>query len=342
MAYNYLTRFTGGIRIVTKTGGCYGDGYNMTDLRHKRNRIGFWASPYGKKTIAASILFLSGIRFLSAQVPAFNSERAFDDIKNQCAFGPRVPGSKGHADCLAFLTAELGRNTDRVVQQHFSAFDALQKKPVALTNVIASFGRKGNRLLFCAHWDSRAFASADPDPKRRTEPVPGANDGASGAAVLLEVARILKQNPPPRGVDIVLFDGEDDGIGMQLDTWCLGSKHFIKRLHPNYKPRYAVLLDMVGDADLRLPVEINSQRFAPNVVETVWGKAQQLGLPAFERNDGHEMVDDHLELLKAGIAAVDIIDIEYPYWHTVQDKPDKCSPASLWTVGTLVLHLIYE
>jgi glutaminyl-peptide cyclotransferase len=294
-----------------------------------------------RRFILFSALWLHAF-FLNGQVPSFDSERAFTDLKKQCAFGPRVPGSKGHAGCLAFLSETLQQNTDRVVLQAFSAADPLQGKTRVLTNVIASFGGQRERFLFCAHWDSRAYADQDQDPMNRGRPVPGASDGASGAAVLLELARILTKNPPPRGVDLVLFDGEDNGIEMQLETWCLGSRHFARHMHPNYKPRFAVLLDIIGGKNPTYPVENNSQRFAPQVVEKIWGKALSLGLPSFERRIGYEVVDDHLELLKAGIPAVDIIDLDYPYWHTVQDTPDKCSPESLWTVGTLVLNLIYE
>jgi hypothetical protein len=314
----------------------------MTDLKIKRRRIRYLILATGKRLAVLTILQILGTHLLSAQVPVFNSERAFADLERQCGFGPRVPGSKGHENCLSFLFSALNRNTDRVVLQRFSAFDALQKKTVSLTNLIASFGRQKDRLLFCAHWDSRAFADSDPDLRNRKMPVPGANDGASGVAVLLELARALKQVPPARGVDIVLFDGEDNGVDLRTDTWCLGSRHFAGRMHSRYKPQYAVLLDMIGDKNLDLPVEANSRRFAPHVVERVWGKAHTLGLTAFDARDGYDVVDDHLELLKAGIPAVDVIDLDYPYWHTAADTPDKCGPESLWTVGTLVLHLIYE
>jgi glutaminyl-peptide cyclotransferase len=286
--------------------------------------------------------FLVPGRTAEGQVPIFDKNSAFEYLKRQCAFGPRSPGSKGHADCMAFLEAEFRRTAAQTVLQAFTARDFLSNRIVRMGNVIASFGRQGERLLFCAHWDSRSAADNDPDPGNRDKPVPGANDGASGTAVLLELSRILKRYPPPRGVDLVLFDGEDGGLEMNLETWCLGSRYFAAHRRNDYKPRYAVLLDMIGDRDLSLPVEANSRKFAPAVVETVWGKARELGLPAFESRIGYEVVDDHLELLKSGIPAVDIIDLDYPYWHTTHDTEDKCSPESLWTVGTLLLHLIYE
>jgi glutaminyl-peptide cyclotransferase len=291
--------------------------------------------------ILFSILFFS-FNVIFCQVPGFDKNRAFGYLKKQCQFGPRFPGSKGHADCLAFLFGEMKQASGKAIQQSFTALDPQRNQSVVLTNIIASFGKQRERLLFCAHWDTRVFADSDPLFQNRRKPVPGANDGASGVAVLLEIAQILKRNVSPRGVDLVLFDGEDGGSEMQLETWCIGSRYFAKRKLRDYKPRYAILLDMIGDRDLALPIENNSQKFAPHVVNQVWTTARELGLTAFEHRVGYEVVDDHLELLKVGIAAIDVIDMDYPYWHTTQDTPDKCSPESLWSIGTLLLHLIYE
>jgi glutaminyl-peptide cyclotransferase len=278
-----------------------------------------------------------------AGVPAFRKADAYAHLKMQCAFGPRVPGSAAHQKCLDFLAGEMRKTTPDVVLQAFRGRDVFQNKNVILTNVIASFGgSRSDRLLFCAHWDSRQIADADPVPADRRKPVPGANDGASGAAVLLEIARILKASPPPVGVDLILFDGEDGGEEGQFSTWCLGSAHFASQWPKSSYPRYAVLLDMIGGRDSRFPVEINSRKYAPDAVERVWGKALSLGLRPFQNADGYEVIDDHLELIKVGIPAVDIIDMDYPFWHTIADTPDKCSPESLEAVGTLLLHLIYE
>jgi glutaminyl-peptide cyclotransferase len=280
---------------------------------------------------------------LYGKVPVFRKDAAFAYLEKQCSFGPRVPGSAAHQKCLDFLTAELKKAGSDVVRQPFFDRDAFSKKNVALTNIIASFESvRKNRLMFCAHWDSRPVADQDPEPSNRKKPVLGANDGASGVAVLLEIARILKTSPPPVGVDLVLFDGEDGGTEGRLTDWCLGSRYFAAHWPRASFPKYAVLIDMVGDKDLTLPIEINSRRFAPDVVDMAWTKARTLGLKPFLDTDGYEIVDDHLELIKAGIPAIDIIDLDYPYWHTVQDTPDKCSPESLETVGTLLLHLIYD
>jgi len=277
-----------------------------------------------------------------SQVPQFNKISAFNYLKKQCNFGPRNPGSEGHRECLRFLVKEFKQTADTVIKQPFIFTNSRNHKTYMLTNIIASFGKKSKRILLSAHWDTRPWADHDPDFKNRNKPILGANDGASGVAVLLEIARIMKQYPPPVGVDIVLFDGEDSGIEGRDETWCVGSRYFAKNKETNYNPQYAILLDMIGDRDLHIPVEANSQKYAPELVQKIWGKARKLNLFPFDPSVKYEIVDDHLELLKVGIPAVDIIDFDYPYWHTLQDTPDKCSPESLWTVGTVLLYLIYE
>ncbi len=277
-----------------------------------------------------------------AGVPEFDSKSAFAYLEKQCAFGPRHPGSEGHQRSLNYIVGEFKKSTDTVILQPFLFSDPKSHQTNTLTNVIASFGSSQKRILLCAHWDTRPWADSDPNPKNWNKPIIGANDGASGVAVLLEIARVLKNNPPPVGVDIVLFDGEDSGLQGQNQTWCQGSRFFAGSRKLACLPLYAILLDFVGDKDLHFPVEVNSYRFAPDIVDKVWGKALELGLSAFDLSPGYEMVDDHLELLKAGIPAIDIIDFDYPYYHTLQDTEDKCSPESLGSVGTLLLHLIYE
>lgn len=277
-----------------------------------------------------------------SQIPIFDEAGAFDYLKIQCQFGPRYPGSTGHQNCLEFLVQELKKTTDRVLQQPFTNTFSGMDKTITMTNVIASFGDQGDRLLLCAHWDTRPWADRDPDSENRDKPIIGANDGASGVAVLLEMAQILKASPPEIGVDIVLFDGEDSGTSNSAESWCLGSRYFAQQKQPHYLPRYAILLDMIGDKDLHIPIERNSQRYAPEIVDAVWTKAEELGLGAFDRSLGYQMIDDHLELLRVGIPAIDIIDFDYPHWHTLQDTEDKCSPESLGIIGTLLVHLIYE
>lgn len=279
----------------------------------------------------------------NASVPVFDGEQAFQYIVKQCAFGPRVPGTPAHRRCLAFLVEELQGFGARVVQQPFLQHIPRMGRTLTLTNVIASFGlEKPERVLLCAHWDTRPWADEDPTPENRDQPIPGANDGASGVAVLLQVASYLQQQSPRYGVDIILFDGEDAGTPGQPETYALGSQYFAANKDINYRPAFGLLLDMVGDRDLQIYQEQNSLRYAPQIVELVWQRAQALGLPAFVPSPGYEVTDDHLPLLRAGIRCIDIIDFDYEYWHTLEDTPDKCSPESLAQVGQLVLDILYR
>lgn len=276
-----------------------------------------------------------------AQVPEFDQKRAFGYLEKQCDFGYRHPGSEGHKACLNYLVKEFDHTGARIQRQSFSYWDSWSGRSLTATNVIASFGLQKNRILLCAHWDTRPVADHDPDPSNRNKPVLGANDGASGVAVLLELANILSKNPSPVGVDLVLFDAEDSGTDGTTGSWCRGSAYFASHL-PIEFPKYGILIDMIGDKDLVIKEEGYSKQYAPQLVDKVWNKARTLGLPAFQRGIFGYVVDDHLELLKVGIPAINLIDFEYPYWHTTEDTPDKCSAESLDQVGTLLVHFIYD
>jgi len=282
-----------------------------------------------------------------ATVPTFDAQQAFTYLTTQTDLGPRNPGSKGHDACLKYLQGELSKYAEAVTVQNFTGADHKGKQH-QLTNVVSSFNLQAtDRILLTAHWDSRPWADEDKDPKKQTTPVLGANDGASGVAVLLEIARLLKQNPPPIGVDMVLFDGEDMGKSGSTDTWCLGSKHFARSKAPGFNPRFAVNLDMVGDAMLAIPREQYSEEYAPDVMNLIYSTARALSIPQFVEKPGRPTYDDHIPLNEANIRAVDLIDFDYPdesnrYWHTSEDTPDKCSPQSLEAVGTVLLHIIYS
>lgn len=277
------------------------------------------------------------------RVPAFDAARAFKDLEAQVAFGPRVPGSPAHANCLQFMEDTLKAYASSVRRQKFMHTIAKTGEQVELTNLISSFGMKrGRRILLAAHWDSRPWADQDPDTTNHSKPVPGANDGASGVAVLLEVARVLKREAPPVGVDIVFFDGEDLGTSGYSDTYANGARYFAAKKNVRYAPYLGILLDMVGDRQLTLYKEAYSNRLAPAVVDVVWSYANRLGIDAFKNEVRHEVADDHVPLLDAGIPCIDIIDFDYPYWHTLQDIPENCSPASLEKVGKVVLAVVYN
>jgi len=295
---------------------------------------------FGLRYAAALLVFAA---YANAQPPLreVNGRRAFEVLLRQCAFGPRNPGSPGHAACRAYLAERLTTLTDTVELMHFQPIDSHGNRLPPMTNLIGWIAPKNpKRYLVCAHWDTRPRADHDPDPARRREPILGANDGASGVAVLLEVAAILKKFPPPVGVDIVLFDGEDGGEDGSLDDWLLGSRELARRWL-EYRPELGILVDMVGDKDLHLPEEGISAQAAPWLVNRVWDAAARIGEPAFERRVGQRVFDDHLPLIEAGWPVIDIIDFEYPYWHTHADTPDKCSAESLAAVMRVLIALIY-
>ncbi len=268
----------------------------------------------------------------------FNAKNAFAYLEKQCEFGPRAPGTTAHQETGVYLFTELEKYADEVVFQPFEFRD--QDKMVQMNNILARFGEDtGGKMLLAAHWDTRPFADQDPDPANQNTPILGANDGASGVAVLLEIARILKSKPPPTQVIIALFDGED--YGRTASTMFLGSTHFAENMG-RWKADFGILLDMVGDRTLTLPMERYSWNAARDLTEAIWRRAEELGLPAFEHRLGPAIMDDHLPLIQSGVPTIDIIDFDYPHWHTVEDTPDKCSAESLEIVGRLVLDIIYS
>lgn len=278
--------------------------------------------------------------------PTFNGTRAFGFLTAQTAFGPRSPLSSGHGQCLAYLSATLRGLADGVRVQEFT-HTGYDGEKLRLTNLVASFRPAAPaRILLCAHWDTRPRAEHDEDKSRRNEPILGANDGASGVAVLLEIATLLKSAPPAIGVDLVLFDGEDYGKENDHARYLLGSRHFAANLPPGYMPRFGILLDMVGDRFLDLPREQFSVRYAPDIVDLVWKTAARLGIRQFEDGPGEEILDDHIPLNEAGIKTIDIIDFNYPdptnrFWHSHKDIPENCSAESLEAVGTVLTHVLY-
>ena len=280
-------------------------------------------------------------------VPNFDKENAFRYLVKQCEFGPRNPYSNGYQQCLVYLQKTLAGFADTVLLQPFVLDDLVDEKSYDLTNIIARFKvDEPEQLLIGAHWDTRPWADEDPVPEKRNDPIIGANDGASGVAVILELARILNASPPPIGITLVLFDGEDMGRSGTPKSYAQGSLAFAKDL-PIEKPDEAIILDMIGDAELHIPIERYSYQQNRQLVKKLWGLAKVLSLDAFESRIEYSIYDDHVPLwAEAKIPAVDIIDFNYPnsytnYWHTTQDLPEHCSAESLGEVGTLLVHYIY-
>ncbi|NOY76584.1 MAG: M28 family peptidase [Calditrichaeota bacterium] len=287
-------------------------------------------------------IWMIGASCSAQPIPTFDGKRAYAYLVKQCDFGPRNPGSIGHRKAQAYLVKEFSKYTDRVRLQPFPFVNYKDNLHLTLHNIIASFGHKTPRILLAAHWDTRPWADQDPNPKNRNTPILGANDGASGVAVLLEIARHLKENPPPVGVDLALWDGEDSGREGHSDEYLQGSRYFAQNKPPSYDPEFSILLDMIGDRDLQIYEEGNSVSYAPEVVNRVWGMASKLGYPQFIPTVRYTIVDDHLPLLEVGIPSIDVIDFDYPYWHTLGDTPDKCSAKSLKVVGQVLLNVIYS
>jgi len=275
---------------------------------------------------------------VQAERPAFDAQRAFADLQKQVSFGPRVPGTKGHLQCRDWLMAELEKYADRVELQTFTRM--VNGKSLRMYNIFAIFNENANkRIMLCAHWDTRPTADEELDPANRKKPILGANDGASGVAVLLELARQFKVKRPQVGIIIALWDGED--YGPDINNMLMGSRYFAKNMG-KLRPTYGILLDMVGDKDLQIYKEANSVYAAPELVERVWRKAGELGYRKyFPDSVKYTIIDDHVPLIEAGVPFIVLIDFDYPYWHTLQDTVDKCSPDSLRIVGEVVAAVVY-
>ncbi|MCD4679551.1 MAG: M28 family peptidase [Bacteroidales bacterium] len=290
-------------------------------------------------------------------VPNFNADSAYFFVEQQVAFGPRVPGTEAHKKCANFLTTKLKSYTSDVIVQHGKTY-AFNNKVLDVINIIASFQpEKENRILLCAHWDSRPFADHDPDEKNHNTPIDGANDGASGVGVLLEIARHLQQSETQLGIDIILFDVEDYGEpqGLQSDrdnTWALGSQYWSKNPHKdNYNARFGILLDMVGAKDATFTMEGTSMYFAPDIVKKVWDIAHKIGYKdyfLFEKTGG--ITDDHRYInLIRNIPTIDVIHYDastssgfFEHWHTIKDDISTIDKTTLKVVGHTVLTVIYS
>ena len=291
--------------------------------------------------------------FLAGQ--EFDGNAAFKMLEKVCAIGSRTSGSDGmrkQQELLLDTFEKLGAEVD---MQLFSARHPIDGSAVPMANMIIQWHPdRAKRVMICAHYDTRPYPDNDPDPKKRKALFVGANDGASGVGLLVELGRFMKDLEGNVGVDFVLFDGEELVFESQRDPFFLGSEHFAREFAAGaLDQRYeaAVLLDMVADKELQLYQEINSCRYANDLVQEVWGVARRLGIRQFFSRRRHEVRDDHLALNEiARIPAIDIIDFDYPrpssgrttYWHTTKDVPQNCSAVSLARVGTVMLEWLRQ
>lgn len=259
----------------------------------------------------------------------FNGERAFEDLRYQTQLGPRTPDSLAHQKTRAWIITELAKAGWQVEEQ---VFDSLGHRGY---NIVASRSDDPPEIVLGAHYDNRIYADHDPNVEKRNQALLGANDGASGVAILLELARTIPANLPNQSPSILLvfFDLEDNGNIPTWD-WILGSRAFVDGYALN-NLQAAIILDMLGDANLNIYFEKNSD---PVLRAEIWKTAAELGYEDyFISEEKYSMLDDHTPFLEAGIPAVDIIDFDYPYWHTTEDTADKVSPKSLEIVGKTLL-----
>lgn len=297
------------------------------------NTSGQQAVPVGKAPAIAS---------------AFVADSAFSNVERQLQFGPRVPGTPAHDACGKWLEAELRRHGAEVTLQQ-ATLRAFDGAPLPATNILGQFNPEAtDRTLLVAHWDTRPWADNDPDPANHDKPVPGANDGASGVAVLLEIARVLgQQGTAGKGIDILFVDAEDYGSEGDDESWALGARMFVQNPPEGYRPARVILLDMVGGRGTSFRREMFSDAYAPALLDDVWDAAALAGhADLFTNLQGGAITDDHVEFLKAGVPAIDIIalsDTGFPdTWHTVSDDLQHIDPAMLDATGRTVLTYLFR
>jgi hypothetical protein len=290
-------------------------------------------------------------------IPVFNADSAYYYIERQVSFGPRVPNTEAHIKAADWMQQKMEEYADTVYiqQTRVRAFDGTI---LNIRNIIGAFQpEKNNRILLCAHWDSRPWADHDPDPANHYTPIDGANDGASGVGVLLEIARLLSISDPGIGVDIILLDAEDYGKHRlsnvpDQDSWALGSQYWSANPHKtDYNARFGILLDMVGAGNASFNHEGYSMMYAPNIVRKVWDIAKRQGYGNFFLNrESGFVIDDHYYINKIrGIPVINIIDQRehtphgfFDYWHTVNDTMDAIDPLTLKAVGQTVVAVIWS
>ena len=295
-----------------------------------------------------------------ASAPDFSADSAMLYIREQCSFGPRVPNTEAHRACGDYIAARF-RSFGAVVTDQYADLKAYDGTMLKARNIIASVNpENADRILICGHWDSRPWADNDPNPDNHRKPVPAANDAASDVAVMLEMARLIQQEPLQVGIDFICFDAEDYGVPQwddnpeyeHSDSWCLGSTHWAHHPHKEgYTARLGILMDMVGGRGSTFSLEGFSLQFARPVLERVWQVAAQTGYGQyFLYREGGYITDDHVPVNTiAGIPCIDIVPYFTsgpssfgPTWHTVADTPENIDPEVLKAVGQTVLQFIYN
>ncbi|MCX6998983.1 MAG: M28 family peptidase [Candidatus Sumerlaeota bacterium] len=294
--------------------------------------------------LALHLILCLGVCVASDSGVEFDGTRAFEILKRQCDFGPRVAGSPASRLCMEFIEKELRQYGLTITRQYFTASSRLQGGVVTGVNIIGLY--QGERptselLALSAHWDTRPIAERDPNPALRRRPIIGANDGASGVAVLCEIARVLKERRYPGRILFLFFDLEDAGLPGTMEEWCLGSQYFASHSLQDYHITAGINFDMVGDRELNVKPDRLSMEHARKMTGDFFQLAQRRAPYHYSTiPQDFVLMDDHAPFLKRGIPWVDIIDFDYPYWHTHEDTPDKCSPISLQIIGNVAVEYI--
>ncbi len=317
--------------------------------------------------IGATVIGLLVAGGMISQAVALSGDRAFEHLVAQCEMGPRNPGSPGHKKCLAYIQQVLRDSGGRVQLQTWShsfpvsfrlpepvsVTGSINENPETdaetiwkeheITNIIGRFGpdRSGG-LLFGAHWDTRPWADHDPDSTLWLTPIIGANDGASGVALLLALAEEFQRKPPPIPVTLVFFDGEDSGRTNRVDEWSIGAQFFAASLSTSLYPEMALIVDMVASNTMVLSLESQCRELFAHEAQLIDQIAFDIGLHGYATTPTPPLTDDHIPLIQAGIRTLLLIDFRDPYWHTQNDIPANCSPANLGSVGELVSRLVYD
>lgn len=303
------------------------------------------------RTIATVFVALAAAACRDARPQtAFDGNKALGYVRDQLAFGSRTPGTVGARKTGDWIVQKMKPLADTVIEQRWTHVTT-SGDTLPLRNILARFRPKEKqRILYLTHWDTRPFADNSPILGDRKRPMPGANDGASGPALFIALAEVLKKTPPQYGVDLLFVDGEDYG-DFTTDTAdvLIGSKYFADHLpDPDYRPLFGVLYDMIGDKELNILQEGYSIEAAPEVVARVWSTAEDLGYSKYFLQEGEGAItDDHVPLIKKGLRVIDVIDIDYVeqtgpknYHHTIYDTIDKVSARSLQIVGDVALTLV--
>lgn len=292
---------------------------------------------------------ISAVETASRTIPDFNADSAYLYLSTQVEAGPRVPNTEAHRKIGDYLSAELRRHGANVIEQKadLKAFDGTV---LSARNIFGEFNpEKDDRLLLVAHYDCRPWADQDPDPRKQSAPVDGANDGASGVALLLEIARQISLQNPGKGIDFLFVDAEDWGTENNDDSWAMGTRYFVNNpIKPGYSPSRVIVADMVGGKDAKFPIEYFSQQNSPDLTAKIWSCASKAGYgDYFPKRIGSAVTDDHVEFIKAGIPAIDIIEYHEdsgfdPDWHTSHDTIENIDRSTLKAVGATLLQYIYE